>query len=144
MRSLHYGIDTVRALEPKQVTNTESGQIIDVSGCESVEFVLMIGAIANADANNICTPSLEEGDAANLAGAVAVTAANQYGAFVPINNVLQANTVQKVGWRNNNNRRYVRLVLTEGGAGGGFDAQMSCLAIKGNLRHQPQGIAQVP
>jgi hypothetical protein len=73
MRDLHNNIHPRRGISPAAAVTDNTpfvSQINDAQGYQSVEFILLTGALADADAT--FTLLVEDGDAANLSDAAAV------------------------------------------------------------------------
>ena len=111
MRDLHNNIAPKSAISPVSVSDNTAqvGQIIDRQGFNSVEYIINIGSVADADATFAVL--LEEGDASNLSDAVAVADKYLLG-----NKALAGfqfdsdNTVRKLGYIGT--KRYTRLTIT--------------------------------
>lgn len=111
MRDLHNNVDVKRVISPVSVADTTAqvGQIIDRQGFESLEYVIAIGSVADADAT--FTVLLEEGDAANLSDAAAVADAHLLGTEALAGFQFDDdNECRKLGYRGN--KRYTRLTIT--------------------------------
>src|SRR5689334_7131144 len=76
MRDTAHNVQLKRVLSPASVADNTAqvGQIIDRLGYESLTYLIATGSIADADAT--FTVLLEESDAANMSGAVAVADAD--------------------------------------------------------------------
>jgi hypothetical protein len=73
MRELHDNIDVKRGISPAAAATDNTAfvsQILDMPGLPSAEFVILAGALADADATS--TVLAEEGDQANLSDNTAV------------------------------------------------------------------------
>lgn len=111
MYDLHNRIDVKRAISPVSVADNTAqvSQIIDRAGFMSVEFLILLGSIADADATFAVT--LEEGDAANLSDAAAVNAADIIGTLALAGFQFDSdNACRKVGYKGK--KRYLRLTIT--------------------------------
>jgi hypothetical protein len=111
MSDLHNKIHAVRAISPVSVgDNTASvSQIIDRQGYNSLEFVILTGSLADADAT--FTVLVEEGAAANLSDAAAVADADLLGLETQASfQYDDDNKCKKIGYRGS--KRYVRLTVT--------------------------------
>lgn len=111
MRDLHNNIHTERAISPVSVADTTAqvSQIIDVDGYQSLEFLILIGAVADVDAT--FTVLVEDGDESDLSDAVAVADANLLGTEVLAGFQFDDdNEMRKIGYIGN--KRYVRLTIT--------------------------------
>jgi hypothetical protein len=141
MRDLHNNIKASRATSPAAAitgNSTTDSQIIDTQGFESVEFVSAYGVITDGT----FTPSLQEGDAANLSDAATVAAGDMLGTVAAATAVATTdnNTVKKLGYKGT--KRYVRQRLTQSGATtGGF---VAVVAVQGHARNNPGGGAPSP
>lgn len=111
MRDLHNNIHTKRALSPVSVADTTAQvcQIIDRADYDSLEYVIVTGSIADADAT--FTVLLEESDDSGMSGATAVADADLLGT-----EVLAAfqfdddNETRKLGYIGK--KRYTRMTIT--------------------------------
>lgn len=112
MRDLMNEITIKRVLSPvaTPADNTaQVGQIIDHQGAESVTYVILTGAIPDADAT--FTVLLEHGDAANLSDAAAVSDDELLGTEALAGFQFDDdNECRKLGYRGN--KRYSRLTIT--------------------------------
>ena len=112
MRDLHNHIHAVRVLSPvaTPADNTaQVGQIIDHRGFEGAEYLILTGAVPDADAT--FTVLLEESDAANMAGAVAVADADLIGTEAQAGFIFSDDDkVKKLGYKGS--MRYTRLTIT--------------------------------
>lgn len=111
MRDLHNNVDIKRVISPVSVADTTAqvGQIIDRQGFESLEYVIAIGSVADADAT--FTVLLEEGEAANLSDATAVADKDLLGTEVLAGFQFDDdNECRKLGYIGN--KRYTRLTIT--------------------------------
>jgi hypothetical protein len=135
-RDLHNHIHCVRALSPVTQTNADTAfvtQIIDTAGYESLEFVIMLGAMTDADMTAVVL--VEDGDNSSLNDNAAVddkyllgtetAAAFQFG---------DDNQVRKIGYVGS--KRYVRMTITPTGNNSGA-LPIAVLAVQGHARHQP-------
>jgi hypothetical protein len=130
MRDLHNNIDVKRVISPVSgaADNTaQVGQIIDRQGFESLEYLIATGSVADADAT--FTVLLEESDAANMAGAVAVDDADLLGTEALAGFVFSDDDkVRKLGYRGN--KRYTRLTITPAANTGAW--LVAAVAVLGN------------
>lgn len=131
-----------RVISPVTQTNSDSalvGQIIDRQGFESLTYVIATGGLT--DANATFTVLLEESDASNMSGAVAVadgdmisqtagTAPETAASFT----FAADDNVRKLGYVGN--RRYTRLTITPSGNDSGA-APIAAMAILGDAVMQP-------
>ncbi|SHF02300.1 hypothetical protein SAMN02745157_1460 [Kaistia soli DSM 19436] len=135
MRDLLNSIHPVRAISPAAAVADNTpivSQIIDTAGYESLTFLILIGALADADA--AFAVSLTHGDAANLSDGVAVPAANILGGLANANFTFSDDDkVRKVGYLGS--KRYVRLTITPANNTG--NAFVSALALLGAGRFRP-------
>jgi hypothetical protein len=100
-----------RCISPQSVADTTAlvGQVIDGAGFGSLTYLIATGSIADADAT--FTVLLEESDASDMTGAVAVDDSNLIGT-----EVLAAfqfdddNECRKLGYKGT--KRYTRLTIT--------------------------------
>lgn len=112
---------------------TLTGEIIDRQGYESLEFLILMGALTDST----LTATLYEGDASNMVGETAVAAKDVVGQANPI--VIDGaaagndNTVCQLGYVGN--KRYVRLKIVQTGATtGGY---ICSVAIQGMPKSAP-------
>jgi hypothetical protein len=134
MRDLHNNIDVKRAISPVSVSDTTAqvSQIIDRAGYESLEFVIAIGSVADADAT--FTVLVEDGDASDLTGAAAVADAYLLGTEALAGfQYDDDNEVRKIGYIGN--KRYVRLTITP--VGNASAALLSAVAVLGHPASVP-------
>lgn len=111
MRDLHNNIHVKRAISPVSVADTTAqvSEIIDRAGYDSLEFVILTGSVADADATFAVL--VEDGDAANLSDAAAVADGNLLGTEAQAGfTFADDNAVRKIGYRGN--KRYVRMTIT--------------------------------
>ncbi len=128
---LHSNVKGVNALNAAAITTntTTVGNIVDMLGFESLEFMIQSGAITDGAYALV----LEEGDASNLSDAAVVPTANVLGAltgFVAADD----NVIKRVG--SIGKKRYQRLsiVSTSTSTGAAF---MSAIAVLGNPKTGP-------
>lgn len=107
--------------------------IIDTAGYESVEFALVTGT--NTDTNATFAVTVDEGDAANLSDAVAVTNSKLIGTLAEAGfTFADDNEARKLGYIGN--KRYVRLTVTPSGNDSG-NIFIAGVAALGNSRSKP-------
>jgi len=129
MRDLHNNIHVKRAISPVSVADNTAqvSQIIDRQGYESLEFVIAMGSLADADAT--FTVLVEHGDAANLSDAAAVPDAGLLGTEALASFIFSDDDkVRKIGYVAD--KRYVRLTITP--AANASAALLSAVAILGH------------
>jgi len=135
MRDLANSIHIVRAISPAAAVADNTpivSQIIDVSGYNSLVFLLNLGALVDADATFAVT--VDHGDAANLSDAAAVPAANLTGTLAAASfNFGDDNELRKIGYVGS--KRYVRLTVTPANNTG--NAFVSAIALLGDPRFAP-------
>ena len=111
MQDAHNTIKQLRCISPVSEAGTTAlvGQIIDRANFDSLEYVILTGSLADADAT--FTVLLEDGDDSGLSDAAAVTDANllgtEAGAAFDFSN---DDEVRKLGYRGD--KRYSRLTIT--------------------------------
>lgn len=110
---LHNHIDVKRGVSPVAAAQTDNtaivSQIVDTRGFGSVEYIIITGSLADADAT--FTTLVEEGDAANLSDAAAVADADLLGLESQASFTFAADDkVFKIGYIGN--KRYVRVTVT--------------------------------
>lgn len=134
MKDMHSNITVRRAISPVSVADTTAqvSQIIDMQGYNSLEFVIAVGSIADADAT--FTVLVEDGSASDLTGGAAVA-----DTFLRGTEALASfqfdddNEVRKIGYVGN--QRYVRLTITP--AGNASAALISAVAVLGDPMNGP-------
>ena len=134
MKDLHNNIHVKRVLSPVSVADTTAqvGEIIDRQGYDSLEYVIAIGSVADADAT--FTVLLEEGDAANLSDAAAVADADLLGTeALAAFQFDDDNEVRKLGYKGN--KRYTRLTITP--VANASAALLSAVAMLGHPASAP-------
>jgi len=135
MIDLHNEIEVRRVISPTRVTDdtAQVGQIIDGANRESVEYVIAIGTLADADAT--FTVLLEDGDESDLSDNAAVADAlllgTEAGASFTFTN---DDEVRKIGYIGN--KRYTRLTITPANNGG--NADISAVCVLGHARVGPK------
>ena len=132
MRDLHNNIKAEVALNTAAISTdtTTAGNIIDMQGFGSVEFIIQSGTLTDG----AYTPLVEDGDVANLSDAAAVADANLLGTEAAAAFALaDDDAVKKIGYIGN--KRYVRLsiVSTATTTGG----TLSAISIKHNSADKP-------
>jgi hypothetical protein len=107
---LHNNVTFKRAISPVSVgdNTAQVSQIIDRKDYESVEFAVITGSLADADAT--FTALLEESDDSGMAGAAAVTAAPGLIGALPSFLFSDDDKVFACGYAGS--KRYVRLTIT--------------------------------
>jgi hypothetical protein len=134
MKDLHNKIKISRAISPVSVSDNTAqvSQIIDRQGYESLEFIIGIGSVADADATFAVT--MDEGDVANLSDASAVAAADLLGSYTDASFQFDSdNTVKKIGYRGS--KRYVRLTITP--SSNASAAVFGATAVQGHAAQNP-------
>lgn len=111
---LHNNVTPKRALSPVSVADNtaQAGQWVDRYGFGSLEFVILTGAIADADATFAVL--VEDADAANQSDAAAVADEFLLGTEAQAGFQFDDdNETRKIGYRGS--KRYVRLTITPSG-----------------------------
>ncbi|MES2787629.1 MAG: hypothetical protein V4684_19340 [Pseudomonadota bacterium] len=133
MRDLFNNIDPKRAISPVSVADTTAqvSQIISMAGYQSLTFLILAGAIADADAT--FTVLVEEGDSSTLTDAAAVADVDLLGtealaAFI----FSDDNAIRKIGYIGS--KAYVRMTITPVA-----NASAALLAVVAVLGH-PQNV----
>ncbi|SMF83252.1 hypothetical protein SAMN02982917_5497 [Azospirillum oryzae] len=130
MRDLMNSIAPKRAISPAVAVADNTpivSQIIDVLGFGSLTFLILTGALADADAT--FTVLVEHGDAANLSDAAAVSDADLLGTEALASfTFADDDKVFKIGYVGI--KRYVRLTVTPAGNSG--NAFVSAVALLGH------------
>ena len=124
---LHTGMTYLRGISPAVAGSDDTAyvsQIIDTKNYKNVEFVMLTGSLA--DANATFAVLVEEGDASNLSDAAAVADADLNGTEAAAGFTFAAdNTIEKIGYRGL--KRYVRLTVTPSGNTG--DVYLACIVV---------------
>jgi len=133
MRDIVSHLNFKRGISPAAAIadNTAAvSQILDRIGYESAAFVILTGALADADATFAVT--LEHGDQANLSDAAAVPADQMNGSLANAGFTFAADDqVRKIGYVGG--KRYVRATVTpSGNAGNAFVAGVWVLGKPNN------------
>lgn len=128
MRDMFNNIHPVRAISPVAAVSDNTpyvSEIIPMLGYESLTFLLLSGALADADAT--WAVLVEHGDQANLSDATAVPDALLLGTEALAGfTFADDNETRKIGYVGH--KKYVRLTLTgTGNAGSGFFAAIALL-----------------
>lgn len=109
---LHNHINLKRGISPAAAATDNTAfvsQIVDTRGYGSVEFAILTGSLADADAT--FTVLVEDGDAANLSDAAAVADAELLGTEALASFTFSDDDkVFKIGYVGN--KRYVRVTVT--------------------------------
>lgn len=113
IRDLHNNIAPKRGISPVAAAQTDNtaivSQIVDARGYESVEFLILTGSLADADAT--FTVLVEEGDASNLSDAAAVADSDLLGTEALAGfTFADDDKVFKIGYVGS--KRYVRVTIT--------------------------------
>lgn len=134
MRDNFNKLHVLRCISPVSVADTTAqvGQIIDRQGFDSLTYLIATGSIADADAT--FTVLLEESDAANMAGAVAVADADLLGtealAGFQFDDDNETRKLAYVG-----GKRYTRLTITP--VANASAAVLAAVAVLGNPNLAP-------
>lgn len=133
MRDLHNNIKVSSAIPPAVIiagNATKTGAIIDTLGFDSLEFAIHSGALTDA----VYTPTVYEGDAADMSDETAVADADLLNTEALCTFILtDDNVVKRIGYTGS--KRYVRLKVVQSGATtGGY---MSAVAIQGHAKSAP-------
>lgn len=135
MRDLHNNIHVARAISPVSVSDTTAqvSQIIDRQGYQSLEFLIAIGSVADADATFVVL--VEDGDDSDLVDdGAAVTDANLLGTEVLAGfQYDDDNEVRKIGYIGD--KRYVRLTITP--VNNASAAVIAAVAVLGHPNYTP-------
>ena len=129
---LHNNVKAIRAISPAAITSdtTTAGQIIDMQGFDSLEFIIASGTLTDGT----YTPLVEHGDASNLSDAAAVAddyllGTEEGAAFAATDD----NEVHKIGYVGD--KRYVRLSLVSASTSSG--GTLSAVAVLGHPSNGP-------
>ncbi len=117
--SISSGIDLTAVANGEDVT----GNIIDMQGCNALEFLFQVGAYTDGSV----TPLIEEGDDSGLSDASAVSDTDLLGTEAGA--VLSAAGVSKIGYIGG--KRYVRATAV---TAAGSTLSVGCTAVKYGLR----------
>jgi hypothetical protein len=131
LKDNHNVIDVLRAISPVSVADNTAqvSQIIDLQGYTSLEFVILAGSLADADAT--FTSLVEHGDAANMSDAATPAAADLLGTAAEASFVFSDdNKVFKIGYKGA--KRYVRLTITP--ANNASAALLAAVAVVGKAK----------
>ena len=124
---LHVGVSYARGLSPVSVADNTAqvSEIIDCKELKAVEFVILTGSIADADATFVVL--VEESTASDMAGATAVVDADLYGTETVAGFQFDDdNEIRFIGYRGD--LRYCRLTITP--AANASAALLSCIVVK--------------
>jgi len=131
-RDLHNNIHVTNALNPQAIgsNTTVAGAIIDTQGYSSLEFAIVSGTLTDGS----YTPSMLEGDAANLSDSATVAAGDLLGTIAGATFALtDDNVTKKLGYRGT--KRYVKLSITSAAVTTG--GTIGAVAIQGHPRNGP-------
>jgi len=134
MRDLHNNIEIRQALAPAVGSDDTPlvSAIIDCAGFDGMEFAIVTGTLADADAT--WTVLIEHDDAANLATKASVPDGSLLGTEAGASFTFAAdNVVKKIGYRGT--KRYVRMTITPDGNAG--NAPIAAVAILGFPKMAP-------
>lgn len=134
--NLHNTIHVKRGLSPVAAGTDNTpyvSQILDRSGYEDCEFIILIGA--NTDADVTFTVLVEDGAAANLSDAAAVDDAYLLGTEAQAGFTFDDdNEVRKIGYKGS--KRYVRVTITPANNAAGNIFIAGCWLLAGG-RYMP-------
>lgn len=134
-QDLHDNIKCSRALSPVSGAASDAAQvseIIDTADFDSLEFVIALGSLADADAT--FTVLVEDGDASNLSDNAAVADAQLVGTEAGASFIFSDdNAVRKIGYLGS--KRYVRMTITPANNTGAW--LIAVVAIQGGARKAP-------
>ena len=111
IKDIHKSVKDSRALSPVSVADNTAkvSQIIDTQGFESLEWVIAMGTLADADATFAVL--MEEGDDSGLSDAAAVADVDLLGTEAAAGFIFSDDDqVRKIGY--GGNKRFVRLTIT--------------------------------
>lgn len=130
-KDLVHNIKFTQAIGPQAIlagNGTLTGATLDTQGFESAVVVVYSGTITDGTG----TPTLYEGDAANMSDEAAVAAGDLDGALTAFA-AADDNVTKKVGYRGN--KRYIRVkIVGAGQTTGGF---YGAAYVQGNARNAP-------
>ena len=134
--ALHYGTKYSRAIAPPAAAPTGNtaivSTILDTSGFDQNEFVLLTGSIADADAT--FTILVEDGDDSSLSDNAAVADANLLGTESPAFLFSDDNKTYKIGYIGT--KRYLRVTITPAANSGDF--AHAAIWVQGCARTEPK------
>lgn len=134
-KDLHNNLALKNALHCRAISSstTTTGVILDLQGYDAVEFLMQMGDWTDGT----YTPSIVEGNAANLSDGVAVSDANNlFGTYAACATALNADdTVARLGYRVGK-FRYIRLDIVSATVTTGT-AEFGALAILSNADQMP-------
>lgn len=131
MRDFHNNLLVKSAIGSTRVTDNTAqvSTIIDRQGFESVEFVINVGTVADADTT--IAALLEEGDTANLSDNATVSSTDSLGTQAGAGFQFDSdNQVRKIGYIGT--KRYLRLTLTPSNNSGNLDLGVLALLFNAN------------
>lgn len=134
MRDLHNNIHPVRSISPVSVADNTAqvGQIIDMQGYNSMEYIIPTGSLADADAT--FTVLVEEGDDPGLSDAAAVADADLIGTEALASFTFSDDDkCFKIGYKGS--KRYTRLTITP--AANASAALLCAVAVMGDPANTP-------
>jgi hypothetical protein len=134
MRDMHNEIHPIRAISPVSVADNTAqvSQIIDRQGYNELEFVILTGSLADADAT--FTVLIEDGDNSALSDAAAVADSQLLGTEALASfTFAEDDKTRKIGYRGS--KRYIRLTITP--AANASAALLAAVAILGDPEVQP-------
>lgn len=115
-----------------QVTATGAGTIMDTAGFHSAAFLIILAAVAAADADNTLAFTAEEGDSALGYDFAAVPSTRLINAYT-LDDTADAQSVKKFGVIIGT-KRYIRVKYTETGT---VDATFAVVLVLGNAEERP-------
>jgi len=134
MKDLHTRISPVRVISPVSVADNTAqvGQIVDMAGFKALEFLILLGSLADADATFVVL--VEDGDVSNLSDAVAVDDKYLLGTELQAGFTFAADdTIKKIGYKGH--KRYVRLTITP--ANNASAAFLAVVGVRGGAYNAP-------
>ena len=137
-KDLLSGLDHREVISPAAITATAAGAIIDTQGFESIVFLVDVGVITAADADDLMTFTVAESDDSGMSGGANITGdditfgdswdgllnATGEGSETYVIGVLSA-------------LRYLQLTATETTTSGGFNGIFGVVAILGHPLSAP-------
>ena len=132
MRDLHHNVKLSNALDATAIAanGATDGEIIDTQGFQSLEFAIKSETLTDGT----YTPSLTEGDVADLSDGAAVAAGDLLGTVAGATfAATDDNKVKKIGDRGL--KRYARLTITAAGVTNG--GTLSAIAVQGHALTAP-------
>ena len=134
MKDLHNNLNMSAAFVPQTIVNDTPvvGNIIDMQGYKSLEFVILLGQIL--DSNATFTVLVEEGNDSGLSDATVVADTDLLGTEVAAGFQFDSdNEIRQIGYIGN--KRYVRMTIAA--TNNTLDCDIAVLAVQGHAHNVP-------